>query len=439
MYSEYNVPEGALLLLRNGDIVRWSSRCEHACFHAYSVISHESGHFEYHEIVQILTSEPQRTMPDLNSLYNRRRDLITCLNDMLSITNGKERMLIDMLIFALENGQPAWLCRSIALVDGSFLRWSWPLKIEEIDNDFRRRVGRPATLLKFLNRHTESFSGAEIEQISTLLGNIGSIYEKTYHFEVVYGDAIVDAYRRGPQSCMQGTTYVQFYAENPDKVGLIKIFSRNRYMGRALLWTTDDGALLYDRVYPSDGGRHTRALALYAQKQGWKNVHFGEHRRKPNGDYHTVTMKHNRTGQWPYLDTFNYMTLGNKCFKLRSGHVNSDYDYRLYSTCGTLYNVEGHHSSATIRSDWDDEPEAVEPEQIVQLDLWAGPSLVNEWIDEDGYDEEGYDQWGYDRNGYDRLGLDREGFDYYGRDGMLLTREGHEQLTLDLTERTVNV
>lgn len=86
------------------------------------------------------------------------------------------------------------------------------------------------------------------------------------HFQFFSGEAITNAYRTGPGSCMSGSCahYTEFYAINPDKVQLM-VYNRHLTIGeqdmfmksRALLWTADDGRRMLDRIYISIGGsRH---------------------------------------------------------------------------------------------------------------------------------------------------------------------------------------
>ncbi|MCX7001874.1 MAG: hypothetical protein NTV22_01210 [bacterium] len=88
-------------------------------------------------------------------------------------------------------------------------------------------------------------------------------------FIILTGQAISDFYRVGPTSCMSGNSakYTHFYAINPDKVALV---TERRMLpvptndgkcemelrARALLWTSDKGARMLDRVYISIGDSH---------------------------------------------------------------------------------------------------------------------------------------------------------------------------------------
>jgi hypothetical protein len=83
----------------------------------------------------------------------------------------------------------------------------------------------------------------------------------------------------------------------------------NDFRGRALIWTTDDGRSVVDRVYPSDNGSHTNALHLWCEENGYdyKKIQSSSDGclKSDRMDY-TVTMVPPEDGVFPYLDTFKY-------------------------------------------------------------------------------------------------------------------------------------
>lgn len=153
-----------------------------------------------------------------------------------------------------------------------------------------------------------------LEHLPWMATTWGELFRpKSYTFEVVSGQAIVEAYVHGPKSCMSGDEnrgQTQFYADNAN-VSLVKIHEDGTYMGRALLWTLENGNRFLDRVYPSDGGAHTQAVREWAKDQGWmvRTRDNASDRSLENGteaDLRVVvdTFTARRT---PYLDTLLYV------------------------------------------------------------------------------------------------------------------------------------
>jgi len=87
--------------------------------------------------------------------------------------------------------------------------------------------------------------------------------------EVVSGEAITEAYAQGDtkwHSCMTGeqSYFTEFYALNPERISLI-IYANK---ARALLWTTDEGIQVMDRIYPN-AGAHIYLMKRWAAAKGY--------------------------------------------------------------------------------------------------------------------------------------------------------------------------
>lgn len=129
-------------------------------------------------------------------------------------------------------------------------------------------------------------------------------------FRIIEGREIVDAYRDeiGGHSCMTsgGSEYTEIYALNPDVVKML-VFDDGSMTGRCLIWKTNEGPIVADRIYPN-GGRHIEEFKRYISEQGW-------HRREDNsypqgqgfvgldGDL-TVTLEIPDPPIYPYMDSF---------------------------------------------------------------------------------------------------------------------------------------
>lgn len=129
--------------------------------------------------------------------------------------------------------------------------------------------------------------------------------DSVWKFEIVEGADIVDAYRHGPRSCMQGKVgQLRMYVDNPDKVKLVKIYKEGKYVGRALLWNSDTHGMILDRVYPSNGVE-SFATKAWARRNGYHTKDrdsVGVSSGIPNDV--EITLKHPKNGRIPYLDSF---------------------------------------------------------------------------------------------------------------------------------------
>jgi len=84
----------------------------------------------------------------------------------------------------------------------------------------------------------------------------------------LYGQDIVEAYREYIHtSCMsrESCEYVEIYAKNPDKVSLLAVFNEEgECVSKALLWKTDSGKLILDRLY-SEGAESFNGIAILGE------------------------------------------------------------------------------------------------------------------------------------------------------------------------------
>lgn len=179
---------------------------------------------------------------------------------------------------------------------------------ERINDRFSNRRRRRTTIGRYIRRQLAIAGDAMSDHYLAELQNavISQLFDAAQFITVVSGDAIRDAYDAsfGMKSCMTGTSFVNFYVMNPDRVSMVK-FDNGATQARALLWTTDQAVNALDRVYPTDGGSHIALLQAWARAQGFR-VLFQDDCRDL-----TVTMIHD--GEFPYLDNFSwgrYLTNG---------------------------------------------------------------------------------------------------------------------------------
>jgi len=130
----------------------------------------------------------------------------------------------------------------------------------------------------------------------TYKGGYGATYE------IVEGKNIYYAYEDGygANSCMTGEDAykVTLYVENPEKIKLLKYSDKLGHKARALIWHTDQGVVVLDRIYASS--KHIIPIVEeWAKTNGL--VPRGELSiEKPL----TVTVKRPSDKRMPYIDTF---------------------------------------------------------------------------------------------------------------------------------------
>lgn len=146
-------------------------------------------------------------------------------------------------------------------------------------------------------------SDSAIENLSYHLAGQGIDYA-SLPIKVVRGQEIMDAYRDGDKkwhSCMTGqdSNKTELYAINPDKVGLV-IYNDK---ARALLWTTDEGKTVLDRIYPNSGV-HVHILHRWATICGYayRTSCGADYTGLSDRKHYHVTMEIKRFV--PFLDTF---------------------------------------------------------------------------------------------------------------------------------------
>jgi hypothetical protein len=366
--NEHEAKQGMLVLARPGIVGRIGRMFPGSREMQVCSISGWDGYHPVEEVT-LLSAEP-RTEEKGRPFLERRQQLMNNISRAhmrcLDAGDDEGKRLIQKL----------WDClhRSVSRPD----YWFWstvaeslddPRKISYapdmlfIDNDTRRRYCSMKKFLKgAVQREYCDFTEEEIERLANLVGqHFPSDYN--YDFEVVTGQGVVDGYVYGEHwgSCMHRCSdYLQFYAVNPEKVGLVKISQGGSYMGRAIIWTTDTGERVVDRTYPSDNGPHTRALHDWAEAQGFDyktSQSCCDGYLKSKREDYVVTMKPSPNGQYPYIDTFKHTDDDPEDSDTIRLHVESGSDYCFNSTCGSY---EGGRDRCTCSNCGDaiDEDEA---------------------------------------------------------------------------------
>ena len=254
--------------------------------------------------------------------YQRRQRLMTNLYEAanrLSVKNREHWRLLNRLRMFLMDyrnvGAHAWFWQTIAESADNPRQVSYAARMEDADDSAARRRCSWKKLLEKARDFGSPFSADEERTIANLIGQqFPSTY--AYSFEIVDGMAIYENYKDYSfSSCMHGYDYPKFYSINPEHVSLVVIKQGQKVVGRALLWTANDGSKIVDRCYPSDAGPQMIALHQWATEQGydfkvWQSYEAGG-MQSERRDYE-ITMKVRDTGYdakrsgFPFIDTFKY-------------------------------------------------------------------------------------------------------------------------------------
>lgn len=202
--------------------------------------------------------------------------------------------------------------------------------------------------IEFKDKDLEIFVNKFKSQVE-LRGNI----EK--YIEIVKGDDILkwyhlDNYKSGGgtlnSSCMRYEKcqkYLHIYSKNPDKISMIVLKdpeNENKTQARALLWDTDQGDKVVDRIYCVQDYM-IELIKTYAKEKGWVTKRRQDSSEDteytyPDGNYkwtkYDITLDKVYFEFYPYADTMKW---ANKEDKVISNHENGGYGY-LESTFGAF-------------------------------------------------------------------------------------------------------
>ncbi len=209
------------------------------------------------------------------------------------------------------------------------LRQTEDNKLKQIFSSNRQelKIGRAIrALLKvadvdFVDKDIESF-------VNQYKAFIDKLNDKFSLFEEVKGDDIAYWYnyqryyeRKGTlgQSCMSNVpnAYLDIYTSNPDVCSLIifrSVDDNDKIIGRALLWTIEDGKKFMDRIYTINDS-DVQLFRDYAKEMGWYTKYYNgssdsNQAYDPNGSMVRLNLLVNiRKGtysSYPYLDTLKY-------------------------------------------------------------------------------------------------------------------------------------
>jgi hypothetical protein len=195
----------------------------------------------------------------------------------------------------------------------------------------RQDIGIGRGIRALLTSVGEKIVDKELEQFVNLYkSTMDKFNDKFQYFEEVKGDMIAHFYNKrnygmqgeGGQlynSCMSSVpwSYFHIYTENTDRVSMVIyrwLEDTDKIIGRALVWTLNDGKRFMDRIYcvkDSD----IQLFKEYAKERGIYSKHYNSSTDSglavsPTGEQVkldlTVSIRKGYYDNYPYLDTLKY-------------------------------------------------------------------------------------------------------------------------------------
>ena len=154
------------------------------------------------------------------------------------------------------------------------------------DNSYERIIA--TKLGKYLIKHYKDLVPAD-HILSDFVATLNAIIWKEPPSIIVYkGEDIITAYERcnhskGVSSCMTKDgrhKNMKFLAMNPDKVELHCYEDAENIYARVLVWTTNTGKRIVDRIYPNNGDAFHKMEEHF---KGLKNHYIREKHEAPDG------------------------------------------------------------------------------------------------------------------------------------------------------------
>lgn len=241
----------------------------------------------------------------------------------------------------------------------------------------RQEIGVGRGIRALLLTTGEKFLDKDIEQFVNLYkSTIDKLNDKFSYFEVVSGDAIHHWYHKSNyyvtsgslgSSCMASAPpeWLEIYTANPDQVQLVIYKSpedTEKIIGRALLWTLNDGKKYMDRIYTvSDSD--VQLFRQFAKENDWYVKYHNSSTTNsqaiaPDGSTTSlnlrVTLSKKNYGNFPYLDTLKYFTPGSGVLNNQDGEYtleDTGGDYTRCDYCGGSGMVECSDCDGSGRQD----------------------------------------------------------------------------------------
>ena len=290
-------------------------------------------------IFDMLGYVPQSTEP----YKPQSSDIGEVVKKVVSPTSGKTWVWIKF-----PNGEGVYNQQKIVVVDDSSAKL-WGRGRQEIGVGRGIRALLTSTGEKIVDRELEEF-------VNLYKSAIDKLNDKFFFFEEVKGSDIGywyncdNYYMRSGQlgnSCMSSVddSYFDIYMSNPDRISLV-IYKNpeepTKILGRAILWTLNDGKKFMDRIYTSNDS-DIQLFRQYAKENGWYCKYHNS--STDNGQAYdpegnsvkldlTVNIRKGYYKKYPYLDTLKYWSPDSGVIS-NSSHKG---EYTLESTEGEYEN-----------------------------------------------------------------------------------------------------
>jgi hypothetical protein len=166
--------------------------------------------------------------------------------------------------------------------------------------------------LEFKGDQRKEYTASDVEQFTNkFVSTVEYKLKALDYFRIISGGEIKHWYlsdnyagQTGQlgQSCMRYShcqEYFDIYLDNPEVCQLV-IFTdpKDKLLGRALLWTLEDGNLYMDRIYTTRDSN----IELFCK---WGTLN-GYKKQYPNSNYLKVKITPKSYELYPYMDTFKY-------------------------------------------------------------------------------------------------------------------------------------
>lgn len=230
-------------------------------------------------------------LENLNNKYYYLDDFDLIKKDI--IIPIKENRLNDYLI-ACEDGEKVSFCKGLDNINkrisislGKYIRRN--LKVDYIYEAaldwFVKDIKIKLSSIEDIEKNIVFYTGQEIERFYQDIDKKSKLH-----------------------SCMTGEDAfkTRLYALNPDKVSLV-VYNN---VARALLWETDKGSKVLDRIYPDDESFNVFLLKHWANKKGYLDYDSASDSSK----HFYISLKHDNI--FPYFDTFYFGKKTRKIIKV---------------------------------------------------------------------------------------------------------------------------
>jgi hypothetical protein len=191
---------------------------------------------------------------------------------------------------------------------------------------FSRRQRVKTTLGRYLQKNfPEMMHEVEPKAMEEFICKFVALNEPSLddYVTIVEGKELYNAYydEYADDSCMTGcgARYTKMYQENPDKCSML-LWDDGDYQGRAMMFHTEEGVTVCDRIYPNSGPHIEKIYAWCRQndipnrigngypqarhaeddENAWPYVEFTSY------DAYTIKLKAAENGYVPYTDSFHW-------------------------------------------------------------------------------------------------------------------------------------